>query len=307
MRVKKVATAVAAVGLAAAASGCSSVLPGGGEQPPPEQGPTIVASTTQTADFAQQVLGDRGRVVGLLQPNQSPHHHEVTPSDLTNIAQAGIVVHGGAGSTDSWLPKAVSSAGYQGAQVDAAAGTKLRKRVKNGKEEDDPHLWHDPENAKVMVRNIAQAAEAADPGHKDQYERNTTAYLGRIDEMEQHTRQELATVPPDQRKLVTTHGAFGYYADRYGLELVGSVIPSFDDRAEQSSQQIDAFVQKLRDTRSKAIFTEATIPPNVVRAVAEQAGVRVVSDPLYSDNNAPGMDYLATETHNSDVITANLK
>lgn len=306
MLAKKVATAVAAAGLAASAAGCSTMAPDGGGQPP-EQGPTIVTSTTQTADFAQHVLGDRGRVVGLLQPNQSPHHHEVTPSDLTNIAQADVVVHGGAGGTDSWLPKAVSSAGYQGAQVDAAAGAKLRKRVKNGKEEDDPHLWHDPENAKVMVRNIAQAAEAADPGHKDQYERNTADYLGQIDAMQEHTRQELASVPPDQRKLVTTHGAFGYYADRYGMELVGSVIPSFDDRAEQSSQQIDEFVQKLRDTRSKAVFTEATIPPDVVRAVGEQAGVKVVTDPLYSDNNAPGTDYLGTERHNSDVITANLK
>ena len=306
MRVKELATAVAAAGLAATGAGCSSVVPTE-QAAPAERGPTIVAGTTQTADFAQHVLGDRGRVIGLLQPNQSPHHHEVTPSDLTNIAQADVVVHGGAGSTDSWLPQAVGSAGYQGTQVDAAAGAKLRQRTKNGRVEHDPHIWHDPENAKVMVGNIARVAEAADPGHENQYEKNAASYLGQIDAMEQRTRQELAAVPSEQRKLVTTHGAFGYYADRYGLEMVGSVIPSFDDHAEQSSAQIDEFVRKLQDTRAKAIFTEATIPAKVVSAVGEQAHAKIVSDPLHSDNNGPGMDYLATESHNSDVITANLK
>lgn len=297
--------AVTGLSVSLAVAGCSSVGPG--QTNPGQQGPTVVASTTQTEDFARHVLGDRGRVVGMLQPNQSPHHHEVTPADITNIAQSDIVVAGGAGATDSWLPQAVSSAGFDGTQVDAAAGTRLRQRTKNGKVEDDPHLWHDPENAKVMVGNIARAIEDKDPAHKDVYERNVNAYLGQLDELENHTRQQLSSIPPEQRNLVTTHGAFGYYADRYGLQLVGSVIPSFDDQAEQSSQQVDQFVQKLKDTRAKAIFTEATIPANVVRAVGEEAHVKIVTDPLYSDNNAPGMDYLATEKHNSDVITENLR
>lgn len=295
----------AAVVAAAAVSGCGPVGPG--QADPGQQGPTVVASTTQTEDFARHVLGDRGRVVGLLQPNQSPHHHEVTPADITNIAQADVVVHAGAGATDSWLPGAVRSAGSEAAQVDSSTGAHLRKRVKQGRVEDDPHLWHDPENAKVMVGNIARAIEDKDPAHKDVYERNAAAYLGQLDGLENHTRQELAAIPPEQRKLVTTHGAFGYYAERYGLEMVGSVIPSFDDQAEQSSQQVDAFVDRLRATGAKAIFTEATIPANVVRAVGDEAHVKIVSDPLHSDNNAPGQDYLATEKHNSDVITENLR
>ncbi|MCA1192853.1 metal ABC transporter substrate-binding protein [Saccharopolyspora sp. 6V] len=293
--------------LVAAVVGLSGCSPQASQPAPQDEGPVVVASTTQTADFAQQVLGDRGKVVGLLQPNQSPHHHEVTPADVTNIAQADVVVHGGAGLTDAWLPQAVASAGFQGIQADAAAGAKLRKRVKDGKVEDDPHIWHDPDNAKVMTRNIAQAVEQQDPANKDFYERNASAYLAKLDELEQQTRRALDSIPADQRKIVTTHGAFGYYCDHYGVEFAGSVIPSFDDQAEQSSKQIDDFVRTLQESKVKAIFTEATIPADVVRAVGEQAHVKIVSDPLYSDNNGPGLDYIATETHNADVIVSNLR
>lgn len=269
-------------------------------------GPTVVASTTQTADFARQVLGDKGRVIGMLKPNDSPHHHTTTPKDIEALRTADIVVDSGAGATNAWLQPAVRSSGFHGKMVDASAGAKLRTRVKNGHTELDPHLWHNPENARVMTKNITKALKERDPKNKDVYERNTRTYFGKLDALEKQVRTELAAIPEQKRKLVTTHGAFGYYCDHYGIQFVGSVIPSFDDQAELSSKQIDEFVNKLKQTGVSAIFTEATIPAKVAKSVAEEAHVRIVSDPLYSDNNGPGMDYIATEKHNSEVITKNL-
>lgn len=289
--------------LTAALSGCA----GSSASSSGPAGPTVVTSTTQTEDFARHVLGDRGEVVGLLKPNQSPHHHETTPSDLAKIGKADVVVHGGAGSVDSWLPSAVQAAGFSGEQTDAAAGAHLRTRVKDGKVEDDPHIWHNPENAKTMVRNISASVQRQDPEHKQEYERNTQEYLGQLDGLEAEVRSAVDAIPPQQRKLVTTHGAFGYFSDHYGVEFVGSVIPSFDDQAEQSSKQIDEFVATLQRSGAKAIFTEANIPPDVVRAVGDEAGVKIVTDPLHSDNNAPGLDYIATEKHNARVITSNMR
>jgi len=299
-------TRMAVGGLAAVATlvagGCSVAAPRASQD-----GPVVVASTTQTADFAERVLGGRGEVIGLIRPNQSPHHHEVTPADVSDIARADVVVHGGVGLTDAWLPAAIDSAGFSGTEVDAARGVELRERVEDGQVQEDPHIWHDPDNAKIMTQNVARAIERADPEHREVYERNAQAYLGELDELEERTRRAIEEIPPEQRKIVTTHGAFGYYCDHYGLRFVGSVIPSFDDKAELSSKRVDDFVAQLRRTNAKAIFTEATIPTDVVRAVADEAHVEIVSDPLYADNNGPGLDYLATEKHNTDVIVSHLR
>jgi zinc/manganese transport system substrate-binding protein len=115
-------------------------------------------------------------------------------------------------------------------------------------------------------------------------------------------------VPAGDRKLVTNHDAFGYYIDRYQLEFVGSIIPSFDTSAELSAKDVDDIVAKIKQTGTKAVFSESSLPPKTAEAIARQAGVKVVAgeDALYGDTLGPegsaGDTYLKMETHNTDTI-----
>ncbi|MEU7869903.1 metal ABC transporter substrate-binding protein [Dactylosporangium sp. NPDC049140] len=282
--------------LAASLAAC-----GGPTPPAPGDGGrlAVVATTTQVADFARNVGGDRVAVTQILKPNVDPHDYEPTPADLTAIGAARVVVKSGVG-LEKWLDETIASAGFAGTTVDTSAGVALRS--------DDPHIWHNPRNAKIMAQNIERAFAAADPVGAAGYARNLAAYSARLDGLDADIQAKIATLPPGDRKLVTNHDAFGYYIDRYGLEFVGSIIPSFDTSAELSAKDVDDIVAKIRQTGTKAVFSESSLPPKTAEAIARQAGVKVVAgeDSLYGDTLGPegsdGDTYLKMETHNTDVI-----
>jgi zinc/manganese transport system substrate-binding protein len=179
-------------------------------------------------------------------------------------------------------------------------------------EEQDPHIWHDPRNAKIMVANIERGLAAADPAHATAYAANLTAYSAQLDKLDADNEAAFARIPAGQRKLVTNHDAFGYYVERYQLQFVGSVIPSLDTSAELSARQLNALVATIRKTGAKAIFTESSLPPKSAEAIARQAGVKVVGgeDALYGDSlgaeGTPQGTYLGAEEHNTRVITSAL-
>src|SRR5581483_10943661 len=122
--------------------------------------------------------------------------------------------------------------------------------------EGDPHVWHDPRNARVMVHNIAAALIAADPAHRSDYEANEAAYGAELDRLDREISAEIGLLP--NKKLVTNHDAFGYYVDRYRLDFVGSIIPSFDSQAELSAQDISNVVRLIRQIGVKAVFSESS-------------------------------------------------
>jgi ABC-type Zn uptake system ZnuABC Zn-binding protein ZnuA len=267
----------------------------------------VVATTTQLGDFARTVGGDKVSVTQILQPNVDPHDYEATPADISAVANAKVVLRNGVG-LDRWLDATVTAAGYSGPVVDTSKGVSIHAGTDEAEADGDPHIWQNPLNAKIMVDNIASALAAADGTNTAYYQANATAYKQRLDQLDADITAQMATVPPAQRKLVTNHDAFGYYVERYQLEFVGSIIPSFDTSAELSGTQIQDLVAKIKETGVKAIFSESSLPPKTAETIAEQAGVTVEAgeDSLYADTLGPagsaGETYLEAMRHNTSVI-----
>jgi ABC-type Zn uptake system ZnuABC Zn-binding protein ZnuA len=176
---------------------------------------------------------------------------------------------------------------------------------------EDPHIWQSPRNAMVMVDNIEAAFVDADPDGAATYEANAAAYRTTLEELDRSVEEQLAGLT--NRKVVTNHDALGYYIDRYDLEFVGSIIPSFDSTAELSAADIDAIVAQIRDNDVKAVFSESSIPPKTAEAIGTEAGVTVVAgeDALYGDSLGPdgsgAATYVEMIRHNTEELVANLR
>jgi zinc/manganese transport system substrate-binding protein len=176
----------------------------------------------------------------------------------------------------------------------------------------DPHIWHNPQNAKIMATNIEKGLAAADPSRAGTFAKNLSTYTAELDKLDAGNEAAFAKLPAGDRKLVTNHDAFGYYVDRYSLEFVGSVIPSMDTSAELSAKQLTDLVARIKSTGAKAIFTESSLPPKTAEAIAKQAGVKVIGggDALFGDNlgeaGTPEGTYLGAERHNTQAIVSAL-
>lgn len=301
-------TVVAAVAVAAV-GGCGS--DGGVVTEAGTDGPAkvrVVATTTQVQDFSRVIGGDCAQVYGVLQPNVDPHDYEPSPADLKAIADADVTVKNGV-DLEKWFDDTIASASPRGVIVDASDGVAVRP----GDEEDpagDPHIWHDPRNAKIMVTNIERALAAAQPACEPEFADNLRTYSAQLDALDASNQAAIDALPDKQ--LVTNHDAFGYYVSRYGLDFVGSIIPSFDTSAELSAAEVDELVAAIEASGVKAIFSESSLPPKTADAIGQEVGVKVVDgdDALYGDTLGPagsaGATYLEMEAHNTQTLVANL-
>jgi ABC-type Zn uptake system ZnuABC Zn-binding protein ZnuA len=270
----------------------------------------VVTTTTQLTDFVQVVGGNHVDVYGILKANVDAHDYEASPADIARLASARVIVKNGVG-LEAWFDPTIRNAESKAVIVEAASGVAIRHGQGDRVGDDDPHIWHDPRNAEVMVRNIAVALIAADPNHRAEYEANEAAYAAELDRVDREIAGQIAGLT--NKKLVTNHDAFGYYVDRYGLDFVGSIIPSFDSQAELSAQDISNVVRLIKDTRVKAVFSESSLPPKTAEAIGRDAGVTVVAgdDALFGDSlGAPGSDgdtYLKMLRHNTREIVDHLR
>ena len=246
---------------------------GGGE----DGRPVVVATTTQAADLARAVAGDHARVRGVLAPNSDPHDYEVRPGDVKALARAHLVVRSG-GDLDGWLGGAIDSAGADAPVLDLLGAA--------GAEGGDPHWWQDPRRAERAVQAIGTALGKADPAHAGIYAANARREVRRLRALDVAVRGCLGQIPPAGRVLVTTHDALGYYARRYGLRVVGTVIPSLSTQAQASSGDLAKLVDTIRRERVRAIFAESSVNASVEDAIAQETGARV-GRPLWADSLGP--------------------
>jgi zinc/manganese transport system substrate-binding protein/manganese/iron transport system substrate-binding protein len=226
----------------------------------------IVATTPQVADMARNVAGGRAEVVQILPANADPHEYEPTPSDAEALANADLILRSG-GEVDAWLDQLVESSG-----TDAPILTLIddvRTIAAGG--EVDPHWWQDPRNAVRAVAAIGAALARIDRPDRDAYEANARRYGAEIARLDRAIAACIDRVPAPQRKLVTSHDALGYYADRYGIEVIGAAIPALTTQAQTSAGETSELIDLIRAERVEAIFPEAGVSSALEEAIAAEA------------------------------------
>lgn len=251
----------------------------------------VIATTSIVADVVSQVGGERVSVTTLLPIGADVHTYEPAPQDLAKVANARLVFVNGAG-LEEFLQVLIENAGSADRVVEVSNGIELKdfggdSHNHEGEEHDhegemhtheggDPHTWVDPNNVKIWVENIRAALTTADPAGEQTYRANAQAYLAKLDELDAWVRQQVEQIPPQNRKLVTDHLLFGYFAERYGLEQVGAIIPGYSTAAQPTAQEVAAIEDAIREFGVKAVFVSKTINPTLAQRVAEDTGIQLV-------------------------------
>jgi ABC-type Zn uptake system ZnuABC Zn-binding protein ZnuA len=263
-------------------------------------GVKVVATTTQAADLARNVGGDRVEVVGLLAPNSDPHEYEVRPRDMQALVDADLVVRSG-GDLDDWLREAIEGSGSEAPVLTLSDGVRTT--------DDDPHWWQDPRNAILAAGEIERSLSEADPAGAADYAAKADRYETRLRRLDRAVAACIAEVPPAQRKLVTTHDALGYYAKRYGIEVIGAVIPSLSTSGQPSAGETAELIRTIRDEDVKAIFAESSVNAKVEEAIAREAGA-TVGKALWADTLGPpgsdGATYVESIASNTRALVDGL-
>jgi zinc/manganese transport system substrate-binding protein len=259
----------------------------------------VVASFSILGDLVRNVGGDRVNVTTLVGPNGDVHVYAPAPADAKKIADAKLVIVNGFG-LEGWLPRLVQSSGNRAVIATATEGIAPLKRGSNA----DPHAWQSVANAKTYVANIRAALSAADPVDAAVFKTNTEAYLAKLDGLEREVREAIAQIPPERRKVISTHNAFGYFAAAYGIEFIAPLGVSTE--SEASARDIAAIITQIKTAKIPAVFLENISDPRLIQRISAETGARV-GGTLYSDSltgekgDAP--TYIEMVRHNIKALT----
>jgi len=260
----------------------------------------VVATTTEVADWVRQVGGATVDVRQILKPNTDPHDYEPRPADVEAFAGAEVVFRNG-DKLDDWANELVGDAGGDPAIVDLRRGV----TAIGG----DPHWWHDPRNAVVATGTIAAALSRADTSHAREYRRNARRYASQLRRLDRAIATCMSQVPRAQRKLVTDHDALSYFARRYGIEVVGAVLPSRTTQAQPSARDVSRLVNVIEREHVRAVFPEHSLSSKLARSIARESGASA-DHVLYGDTLGPagsdGDTYLKMEAANASSIASGL-
>ncbi|MGA7486147.1 MAG: metal ABC transporter substrate-binding protein [Xanthobacteraceae bacterium] len=242
----------------------------------------VVATFSILGDLVHSVGGDRVEVASLVGPNGDAHVYSPTPGDAKKLGAAKVVFVNGLG-LEGWMARLVQASGTKAPAVVASKGIKPRKMEDEGHPGHtvtDPHAWQSIANAKVYVANIRDGLSKADPAGKATYEANAAAYLARLDELEREVKATIAKIPADHRKIITTHDAFGYFGDAYGVEFISPEGVSTD--AEPSAKDVARIIDQIKKQKIPAVFMENISDPRMMQQIAKETGAKI-GGTLYSD------------------------
>jgi zinc/manganese transport system substrate-binding protein len=284
----------------------------------------VVASFSILGDLVKNVGGEGVVVTTLIGPGVDAHTYDPAPADLVVLSKADIIFENGLGF-EPWLERFFASAQPPGARVVTTEGITPREAGADEHEgeaqaeEDgtqghgqfDPHVWHDVANVIIMVGNIRDALVAADPARAELYKANAAAYIAELEALDASVREQVGTLPPERRKLVTSHDTFGYFAAAYGFEIIGTALGSISTEAgDPSARDIATLVTEIQEAGVPAIFAENVANPDLMESIATEAGV-TLAPTLYTDAlgapGSPGETYIGMMQSNVTTIVDALK
>jgi zinc/manganese transport system substrate-binding protein len=279
-------------------------------QEAPQDKLKAVATTSIIADFVRNVGGDRVTVATLVGPDGDAHVYSPTPGDAKTLASAAVVFANGLG-LEGWMTRLVKASGTRAPLVVVSNGVAPRKMPdegRPGRQAVDPHAWQSVADAKIYVANIRDGLSAVDPAGKAAYGANAAAYLGKLDELEKEITAAIADIPPGRRKIITTHDAFGYFGDAYGMSFIAP--EGVATEAEPSAKDVAAIIAQIRRQKIPAVFLENITDPRLMQTIARETGARI-GGTLYSDAlSAPGgpaATYIEMMRHNLRALTTALR
>jgi zinc/manganese transport system substrate-binding protein len=275
----------------------------------------VTASFSILGDLVQVVGGERVAVTTLVGPDQDAHVFEPKPTDAKTILASKLVLTNGLGF-EPWAHKLVKAAGYKGATVVASQGVKPRQ-LEEAKEEKghghahsetDPHAWQNPVNVQQYVRNIATGLAKIDPAGASSYQANAEAYVKELQALDSWAQAQFAAIPPGKRKVITSHDAFGYFADHYQLQFLAP--QGISTETEPSAKQVAQLIRQIQREKIKAVFVENMANPQLIAQLSKDAGVTLGAD-LYADAlsapGKPGASYLQMARYNVEQLVQGMR
>lgn len=239
----------------------------------------VVTSFSILADMTQEVGGEHIQITNLVGPDADAHTYEPTPDDAKALLSAKLIIKNGLGF-EPWLDRLVTSTETSAPVISASRGVIPRSLDEEGETVPDPHAWHNLANAELYVRNITKALETADPAHRADYERNSQAYLKKIYALLADAKAKLGALPPGNRRIVTSHDAFGYLGQAYGIEFIAP--QGLSTEREPSAADVAALITQIRQAKVKAVFMENIKDARLLKQIAAESGAHI-GGTLYSD------------------------
>jgi ABC-type Zn uptake system ZnuABC Zn-binding protein ZnuA len=319
-----------------------------GNNEPKQNGlPKVLAVESFLADITKNIAGSRLEIETLMPLGLDPHSFEPSPGDVAKIAESDILIINGSGF-EEWLNDIITGANEKIIIVECSKGLKNRTQD-NGmqvnssdlseqeqssndsgqnvetvsdsgqeavtenetgyRQKGDPHFWLDPNLVMVYVQNIKDALIESDLQGKDLYNKNAAEYTARLRELDAWIKEEVKIIPPDERLLVTNHESFGYYADRYGFKVIGTIIPNFSSASSPSAKEVSRLIEKIKAANVRAIFLETGSDSKIADQIANETGITVVTELLthsITETGGPAPTYIDMIKFDTKTIVESL-
>jgi zinc/manganese transport system substrate-binding protein len=278
--------------LFAAASGA------GAEQASPQKIP-VVASFSILADFVRHIGGDKVEVKSLVGPEGDVHVYQPGPADAQSLAKAKLIVVNGL-ALEGWMERLIAASGARAPIVVATEGVTPRVGdAENGEKGVDPHAWQSIANARIYIANILGGLIAADPADAEFFSTRAADYDAKLDATEAQVRAAIATIPAENRRIITTHDAFGYFGQAYGFAFIAP--QGLSTESEPSARDVARLIDQIRREKAPAVFLENISDPRLMQRIAQESGAKIGGN-LFSDSlsppGGPAATYIAMMEHN---------
>lgn len=244
--------------------------------------PQVVSTSTIIANLTEEIGGEEIDNISILQAGADPHIYEPVPQDTIALEKADLILYNGY-NLEPNIIKLINSTGIKGEKLAVGEQIKPLDFEYKGQKRPDPHVWGNAQNGIIMVRAIRDKLIEIDPENQGKFTENAAKLIEELQELDSWIKVQIARIPPNQRKLITSHDAFQYYSNAYGLEIPGTLI-GISTEEQPSAQTIKNLVEIIKNSGVKAIFAETTINPTLIETVAQESKVKVAQDKLYSDS-----------------------